>query len=250
MTNKTILITGASRGIGLELVKQYASADPTSLVLAAVRDPSKAPLIHELAKAHGNVKVIPLDASSDASIAASVAHAKQHTSHVDLLINNAGVQNPSGPAEDSIAKLTRADFLAVFSTNVYAPLAVVQAYLPLLKASASPVVVNISSVAGSTAIVAKMPLSSTLLSYCASKSALNFVTTSSATAYPDILFLAIHPGSVTTDMAKDVTDVIGKGAFQSISTLESATSIIKTVNASTIKDSGKFISYDGSDLPY
>ena len=195
---KTILVTGAARGIGYELVKQYAAVEPkaTTTIIATVRDVTRAPQIDALIKAgHDNIKLVQLDAGDDASIAAAVPAIAALSDHVDLLVNNAGIQS-KGPAHIGEAK--RENILEVYSVNVVGPLAVFQALLPLLKAAkTTPVVVNVTSTMGSNKLeTGALGWGPSAIAYASSKATLNFINSSLATAYKDITFLGIHPGWV------------------------------------------------------
>lgn len=241
-STNTILITGASRGIGLELVKQYAAEGPKNLIIAAVRDLAKARELQDLAKTHAHVKTVQLDADSDQSIAASVEAVKAlGVDHINLLVNNAGVLSAG---KDTIAEVKRSDIAQVFSTNVTGALLVVQAYLALIKASKiTPVVANISSIVGSN-VHGPQTFGPTMISYGMSKAALNYFNSVAPHVYNDIVFLAIHPGWVQTDMGK-------KGGSPPTTVPESATNVRKIIAARcTLANSGKFINEDNTELPF
>ena len=77
----SVLVTGASRGLGLELVRQYAAAHPSHVVLAGVRQPSAAASLQAVAAAHTNVRIVPLDVDSDASLHTAPGRAGQLCRH-------------------------------------------------------------------------------------------------------------------------------------------------------------------------
>lgn len=192
-----ILITGASRGIGYELVRQYAVAHPQNHVFAAVRSPEgqTSAALRDFAQQHPNVvHIIPLDASNDKSIIASVAEVTKVVDHLDLLINNAGVLI-SG---ETLNSATSEGIISTYVTNVVGPFLVVRSYLSLLQRSSAPQVLNVSSSLGSNAH--SWEFGSPFLSYGTSKAALNYVNSVLSHAYPTILFLTIHPGWVDTEM--------------------------------------------------
>jgi NAD(P)-dependent dehydrogenase (short-subunit alcohol dehydrogenase family) len=193
----SIVVTGAARGIGYELVVQYAKAYKDNVVIAGVRDTSSSSV--KALSAYPNVHVVQLDVSKEASIRASVLEVERVTPHVDLLINNAGV---FGPLEASDPLQTTAEALeSVFHTNVTGVLLTTQAYLPLLRKSSAAKVANISSSLGSNA---HANLFGPVTAYGLSKAALNYLTTAFRHAEPKVTFTAIHPGWVQTDMGSSV----------------------------------------------
>lgn len=196
------LVTGATRGIGLETVRQLATAGLH--VLLAGRDIGRATAAALPFRADGlAVEAITLDVTDEASIAAAVNEVTRRHGHLDVLVNNAGVfiddfsQVPSG---QSMAVWRR-----TFDTNLFGVVAVTRAFLPLLRAAPAARIVNVSSLLGSLTSHSdpaspifnfKMP------AYDASKSALNSWTVHLAHELRDtpIKVNAVHPGSVKTDM--------------------------------------------------
>ena len=151
-TSLVVLVTGAARGIGLELVQQYATAHPGNIVLAAVRQESAALSLSALAAQHSNVNVILVDVDSE-EIRRSVAAVERVVDHVDVLVNNAAI---SGELEAGDAlKVTAHQFAASFHTNVTGTLCTTQSHLPLLHRCASPKV--ITSAAGWAQPVRRSP---------------------------------------------------------------------------------------------
>jgi NAD(P)-dependent dehydrogenase (short-subunit alcohol dehydrogenase family) len=202
MTRKIALVTGATRGIGLETVRQLAQSGVH--VLLAGRDPAKA--VEAAAKLQQEdlpVEAITLDVNDAGSIAAAAAEVERNHGRLDILVNNAGI------LLDDLAKAPSAQSLDVwrktFDTNLFAVVAVTQAFLPLLKKSEAARVVNVSSILGSLTLHSdpasgiygfKVP------AYDASKSALNAWTVHLAYELRDtpVKVNAIHPGYVKTDM--------------------------------------------------
>ncbi|XP_074855668.1 uncharacterized protein LOC142015766 [Carettochelys insculpta] len=157
---RSVLVTGANRGIGLELVKQLlGSSNPPEWGFATCRDPAgdRMQELHKLEGKHPNLVIIALDVRDPASIKVAAARVEAHLkgSGLNLLINNAGILKLS-----TLESETPEDMALVYATNVTGPLLVSQAFLPLLKQAAqgSPqtglrcskvAVVNLSSMAGS-----------------------------------------------------------------------------------------------------
>ena len=124
-----ILITGANRGLGLELVRQLAERGEAKII-ATCRQPAAATELQALAAAHPSVKVLPLDVAAANSRAALVAELSEHCDGLDWLINNAAVNTPSG-AFDTFEE---GALLEMFRVNSIAPLLLSLELLPLLRA--------------------------------------------------------------------------------------------------------------------
>jgi NAD(P)-dependent dehydrogenase (short-subunit alcohol dehydrogenase family) len=139
--------------------------------------------------------MVPLDVASDASVRDAVAIVRQHTDRLDALINNAGASGNVVPPAEATAE----EIHGVYNTNVYGPIRVTHAFLPLLQAAECPRVVMVSSAGGSFTVVTdpEQPVSSMHeLAYSSSKAALNMVTLRYAQALPDIKFNVATPGEV------------------------------------------------------
>jgi len=130
----TILITGASRGIGFELVRQYSEAYSDNVVIAAVRDINKSEQLTTYSLSHPRVHIIPLDTSNPISIKESIKYLPSSVNHIDLLYNNAGIMLTPTPLSD----ITSSQLLDTYNTNVVGPLLVVQTYTDLLLSKSLP----------------------------------------------------------------------------------------------------------------
>ncbi|MEE1764523.1 MULTISPECIES: SDR family NAD(P)-dependent oxidoreductase [unclassified Streptomyces] len=188
----TTFITGANKSLGYETARRLIEVGHT--VLVGARDPERG---RAAADALG-ARFVRIDVTDDASVAAAAADIAAHEGAIDVLINNAGVLGPHAPAE----QLTAADASAVLDVNVVGVVRVTHAFLPLLRKSASPVIVNVSSGMGSFAAThdtgrvegrAVAPL------YTASKAAVTMLTTQYAKAWPDVKVNAADPGYTATD---------------------------------------------------
>ena len=190
----TTLITGGNKGLGRQAAQQLVAAG--HIVYVGARDPDRG---REAAAAVGS-RYVPLDVTCDESVAAAAKQIESEVGHLDVLVNNAGI---SGGGFRPVSETTADDVQLVFGTNVFGVVRVTQAFLPLLRRSATPVIVNVSSGMGSFAITTDPSrLESTLvgLAYPSSKAALNMVTTMYAKAYPDIRVNAVDPGYTATDL--------------------------------------------------
>ena len=200
--NKIALVTGATRGIGLETVRQLASQGVH--VLLAGRDRAKAVDASLKLQSEGlRVEAIALDVTESDSIVAAAQEVAQKHGRLDILVNNAGVFRDDAQLKPSEQSLDT--WRETFDTNVFGVVATTQAFLPLLKLAPSARIVNVSSLLGSVASNAdpaspiydfKVP------AYNVSKSAVNAWTVQLAHDLRDtaIKVNTIHPGYVKTDM--------------------------------------------------
>ena len=219
----TILITGANRGIGLELARQYEAAGDT--VIRTMRDPDKAePEIGT---------VLPLDVTDEASVEALAAALKGQA--IDLLINNAGI---AGPSRQSSTDMDFDGFAAVLDANVLGPLRVTQALLPNLRKARGARIAVISSKMGQLATALPGHVA-----YRASKAAVNKVFQVLATdlTAEGIAVAMLHPGWVRTDMG---------GAGADIDVATSAAGIRAVLDKLDMTTTGRFTTYAGEALEW
>jgi NAD(P)-dependent dehydrogenase (short-subunit alcohol dehydrogenase family) len=142
-----------------------------------------------------NVVMVPLDVDSDESVAGAVRLVREHTDRLDVLINNAGASGRGIAPADVMAE----EIHSVYDTNVYGPIRVTHAFLPLLQAAEHPRVVMVSSGGGSFTVVTdpEQPFSKIHeLAYSSSKAALNMITVRYAQALPKIKFNIAIPGEL------------------------------------------------------
>ncbi len=236
-----VLITGAGRGIGLELARQYAARGDR--VLAGCRDIERAPGLRALIDQHRDqVSVLPLEVTDVSSLTGAVQQAHRAVEGLDILINNAAI-NPGdvtveGPDGQRLLDATRT--LEVFNINVVAPVRVAQAFTSLLMHGTSPRVINISSGAGSLTYATD---GGDGYSYAASKAGLNMMTRTYAWSVRDqgITVVMIDPGWVKTDMG---------GAGADLAPEESGRGLLAVIDGLTPEDTGRFLRYDGSEVPW
>ncbi len=224
----SILITGANRGLGLEFARQYAAEGDR--VFATCRDPAGAA---ELAAIAGDVTVHALDVTDLPRISALAKSLDGEA--VDILVNNAGVLT-SGQRTGGI------DYAAweyEFKVNTIGPIAVAQAFLPHLERGTGRRMAFVSSILA--CIGANTDGAYTL--YRSTKAGLNAAVKSLAvdTAAKGIIVLLLHPGWVRTDMG-------GPGA--AIDPATSVGGLRRQIAAAGPEDSGRFITYEGVELPW
>jgi len=221
-----IFITGGGSGIGLELARLYAVAG--NRVMVGVRRPDHA----RAALADMSVKMVHLDVTDAASIAGAVSGLDMD--NIDILVNNAGVMAPDRTDDGvNIDGMRR-----TFDVNAIAIIAVTDAFLPLLKASAAAKVANITSYMGSMSSA-----DGGHLGYRASKAAANKISQCLATdlAGQGIAVAAIHPGWVKTSLG---------GPEAPVEVADSAAGVKAVIDALSMQNTGRFWNHDGSTLPW
>jgi NAD(P)-dependent dehydrogenase (short-subunit alcohol dehydrogenase family) len=196
MTDSTIaLVTGANKGIGATVVRRLAALGWT--VLLGARDPERG--AQAARTIEGDVVVLGLDVTSDESVAAAAKEVAERYGRLDVLVNNAGITGAHvDPLETGPAEL-----LACYDTNVFGPVRMTRAFVPLLRRSAAPRIVMVSSGMGSIGITSdpqRLEHGLVTLTYPSSKTALNMITTQYAKALPGFRVNAVDPGFTATDL--------------------------------------------------
>lgn len=189
----TILITGATKGLGREAARRLSSLGHD--VWVGARDPERG---REVALAVGG-RSVALDVTDDDSVARAAEEVSAATGgSLDVLVNNAGVPGRHAPPLD----LTADDVAEVHAVNVLGPVRVLRAFLPLLRRSPAGVVVNVSSGLGSHAVTsdpARVESSFQTPAYASSKAALNMLTAQWAAALPELRVNCVDPGYTATE---------------------------------------------------
>ncbi|WP_138752652.1 SDR family oxidoreductase [Paenibacillus sinopodophylli] len=192
-----LLITGANRGLGLELAKE--ACERGHHVLAGVRSPgSSAEGLMELASAYPEqVTIVPLDVADEQSVRYAYEHVSSRMDRLDGIINSAAILLGR---DQKLRDLELEQLEQSFQTNLFGPIAVLKHFLPLLVKGENPSIINISSEAGSFAGAYGGDYS-----YALSKSALNMFSAQikRELAPQGILVHALHPGWIRTDMGGD-----------------------------------------------
>ena len=214
----TVLVTGASRGLGRALADLYAAAG--FRVIACTRQGAGE----------------PLDVADAASIAALGERLQGRP--IDVVINNAAIRGDTS----GLDTLETDDFLDVMRINALAPLLVARALRPNLLAGTRKVLVNISSRAGSLA-EGTLDDDDGDYAYRCSKAAMNMATVKLAQDFrrDGISVISLHPGWVRTDMG---------GEEAAIDVAESAAGLKTRIDATTLADTGSFRAYDGRTIEW
>ena len=230
---QTVLITGANRGLGLEFCRQYAK--DKWRVIAACRNPSAAKALIVLAEQYPNLQIEMLDMADFAQIDALSARLADEA--IDVLLNNAGVYPDK--SDRGLGQLDYQAWSDGFWINSIAPVKLAEAFLPHIQRGRTKLIVSVSSLMGS---MTDNQSGGSLL-YRSSKAALNAAMKSlSVDLLPrSIGILILHPGWVRTDMG-------GKNAL--IDVEESVTGMRHQIEAFNLDQTGSFLKYDGSILPW
>lgn len=223
------IVTGANRGIGLELVRQLAARGDE--VEAACRRPEEA---KELRAVGPRVRVHRCDVADRASVATFAAELGDAA--IDLVINNAGVY---GGPHQSLNDFDDEDALRTFDINALGALRVSQAVLPHLRRGTGRKLVHITSGMGSIGD----NTSGGFYAYRMAKAALNMMSKSLANDLrgDGVVSVVINPGWVRTDMG-------GKGAPTPVA--DSVREILKVVGETTLAQSGEFLNWNGGRYPW
>ncbi len=234
----SVLITGANRGIGLELVRQYLQADWQ--VMACCRRPAEADELAALTTAGRKLDTLQLDVTDGASIKALVD--RLAGAPLDVLINNAGIIGPVPVAahigRQHFGSIDYELWAEVLRTNTFAPVRLAEALLPNILAGRQKKIVTLSSTVGS--IVER---NTPAMAYATSKTAVNKAMTLVAGLLRDqgVIVTLVCPGYVKTRMDFGTADV---------EIPDSVTGIRKLITDFTLADTGTFTRYNGERIAW
>ncbi|CAM4407584.1 unnamed protein product [Leuciscus chuanchicus] len=247
------LVTGANRGLGLEMVKQLLEARCSKVVAGCLdSDGTNSEALKELAKKHpGVVTLEHIDVADPFSIKESAKKVGSllGKNGLNLIINNAAVL-----PQKSMLTATVEDMYHALNTNMLGPLFVIREYLPYLRAAAKAsgkpgmscdkaAVINISTNAASMSIVPSLQGPFPFFPYSISKAGLNMLTVYTAMELKadEILCISIHPGYVKTDMGGDKAP---------LDTRTSVEGMLHVIGSLTENQNGRFMDYTGETLPW
>ena len=224
---QTFLVTGANRGIGLELARQALAAGQR--VHATCRDPARA---EELSRLEGPLEVHALDVTDEAATSALAERLDGQA--LDVLLNNAGLMGERQSPDD----MDYRSWMDAFAVNAIAPWRMAVSFAAHLHASSRPRVVTLTSQMGSLTRAG-----GDRVAYRSSKAAANMAMRTLAEAWRErgITVCALHPGWVRTDMG---------GSAAALGVAESATGLLRVIEGLSIEDSGRFLDQEGDELPW
>ena len=227
-----VLITGANRGLGLGFVKKYLEKNAN--VLCTTRDISGSKELLECKERYpNNIEIFELDLLKENG-AETLAN-QLNGMPIDILINNAGI----GSSNQLFEAVSSKPWLEVLKVNLIAPLIITQSLIENVKKSSSKKIYFLSSQLGSIGD----NTSGGMYIYRSSKTGLNQVVKSlSVDLKPKgITVVSLHPGWVKTDMG---------GPNAPVSIDKSIEGMTKVIDRTDIKDTGRFLNYDGTELPW
>ncbi len=232
----TVLITGASRGIGLEFARRYAERGWT--VIATCRSPGTATALGSLAAKHSNLVVEPLDVVAHPGIDALAA--KYAGQPIDVLLNNAGI---GGGGENQFFGKIRYDvYPEVLKVNAEGPTKVCEAFLKHVESSRLKKMITVSSSQGSIGSV-KMPM---LYWYRSSKAAVNMIMCNLALQLKGrgIIVGLVTPGATDTDF------MVGLPKKMLRPVADAVTDMMREIDRFDLSMTGQFLGYKGDVLPW
>ncbi len=191
---KSVIITGTSKGIGLETALAFAAAGYK--VFATMRNPDMAKAFGQKIKDESlSITIAAMDVDSDESVKQCIDNILRENGPVDVLVNNAGIER-----HGSIEELTMEDFKSVMETNYFGVLRCTKALLPLMRKNRSGCIINVASIAGH---ISNTPLGA----YAASKFALEAVSEALAQEVKphNIRVAIVEPGIINTQMANNIS---------------------------------------------
>ncbi|MEM9057314.1 MAG: SDR family oxidoreductase [Pseudomonadota bacterium] len=245
---KIALVQGASRGLGLEFVRQLAARADIERVIATCRQPETAKDLAALAVE--GVSVYALDVESEDSIEAAAAAIASATPRLDLLINCAGLLHDGAGLmpERRLATLNAANFQRSFAVNAIGPALVVKELAALLRAGDRPLVANLSARVGS---ITDNRLGG-WYAYRAAKAAQNMLTRCLAIELGrggrPVRVVALHPGTVDTELSKPFQRGVPEGKLFSVN--NAVKKLLKVIDNLDVADTGSFYAWDGSPIPW
>lgn len=232
--SRVSLVTGAGRGIGLELCRQLLESGDTVVACPRVGGSEG---LSELAREHpGRLHQVPVDVGDETALAAAARAVEQRVQHLDLLVNNAGIYPKT---DGGLEQFDPANLVRAFEINAVAPLLVTRAFLPLLRKGSGRRLVQITSLMGSIGDNS----SGGSWAYRMSKSALNMAVRNLGheLGRDGFVCVAIHPGWVQTRMG-------GAGARTSLR--EGTAEVLRVALGATADDNGAFLGPGSEHLPY
>jgi NAD(P)-dependent dehydrogenase (short-subunit alcohol dehydrogenase family) len=221
----TVLITGAARGLGLDFTKQYAAQGWK--VLACARQPDSLQLVK------GDIHRHKLEVTDYAAVKALASELSAEA--IDVLICNAGI---AGREATVLGAIDPATWRQTFEVNALAPLMMAESFIEHVARSQQKKLIAISSRLGSIALA-----DNGRYAYRASKTALNmeWKGLSIDTVSKGLICTVLHPGWVQTDMG---------GSNATLTIDQSVPAMIKVIDRLSPKDNGRFINYDGTEIPW
>lgn len=229
---RTVLVTGANKGIGHEVARQLA-AKGFHVLVGARNAAAGRKAAEKIANGGGKATFLEIDVADNESVTTAAREFSNIENHLDVLVNNAGI---IADGDNAILGITDELFRKTLETNTLGPLRVTRAFTALLRKSKAPRVINVSSGGGQLTGGAD----GWAPAYCISKTALNGVTVQLAAALPEFAVNSVCPGWVRTEMG-------GENASRSVE--EGADTIVWLADEAPQDLTGKFLR-DRKEIPW
>ncbi len=235
------LITGASRGLGLEFVRQCLERGQQ--VFACARNPQASEGLQALGRTYGKrLVMVSMDVTDPDSVERAHGQIASMVDGLELLVNNAGINSsgvPQGQRNTTFGELEPAGILHMVHVNAVAPILIAQRFVSLLENGRDPKIINVSSWLGS--LGKKMRGGN--YGYCTSKTALNMMARAMALDLlpKGIISVCFNPGWVQTDMG---------GPKASLTPAQSVGGMLSVTRTLEPEDAGRFIQWDGTEHPW
>ncbi|XP_030551548.1 C-factor isoform X2 [Rhodamnia argentea] len=251
------MVQGASRGIGLEFVKQLLQNSEKGHVIATCRKPNEALGLLSLKNMFAErLSILPLDATNESTIEASAKSIRDRYGFLNLLVNASGILSIPDvlQPETTLLKVEKSSLLLTYEVNAVGPILVIKHMWPLLKAGGGTgtdrdvaVVANISARVGS---IGDNRLGG-WHSYRSSKAALNQLTKTVSVEFArrkdPVICILLHPGTVDTDLSKPFQRNVPEGKL--FTKEYSVQKLLGIIDHAKIQDNGKFFAWDGQEIP-
>jgi NAD(P)-dependent dehydrogenase (short-subunit alcohol dehydrogenase family) len=240
------VVQGASRGLGLAFARLLAEGG--ARVFATCRRPDRAEALAALAQRHADLTVLPLDVTDESSIVMAARAVAREVPCVDLVLNCAGLLHADDQQPERRLRAVRPELFArSFAVNAIGPLLVARELEPLLMRSANGLFAALSARVGS---IADNRLGG-WYAYRASKAALNMLVKTLSIEWarhtPPITCLALHPGTVATDLSKPFLNGSERRVF---APEVAARRLLAIVGAATPAQTGSLVAWNGETLPW
>lgn len=243
----TVLVQGASRGIGLGMVRALAPHPRVARLIATCRDPGSAHALNGIGSE--KIRIHALDATRPDSIAALAGELERQRQSIDLLINAAGVLHAEGlMPEKKLEDIDMASLQRVFAVNAFGPALMLRAFRPLMARKGKAVMCAISARVGS--------ISDNRLggwyAYRASKAALNQIIKTASIELrrrnPNVIAAALHPGTTDTGLSKPFQARVPEGKLFSVE--RTSDYLLNVIDGLGVEDSGGFFAWDGERIDW
>ena len=245
------LVQGASRGIGLEFVRQLLAQPAVGRVFAGCRAPDRSGELAALAAGEPRLQIVPLDVADEASIAEASAAVARATDRLHLVLNCAGILH-GGPAalapEKRLADLRPEALAASFAVNAFGPLLVAKHFERLLSHRERAVFASISARVGS---IGDNRLGG-WYAYRGAKAAQNMFTRTLAIEWSrsrrNVVCVALHPGTTDTDLSRPFQANVAPDKL--FSRERTVRQLLEVIDRLAPAATGRFYAWDGSEIPW